>query len=56
VIKPSQINDRRVAERELDTALKELRALYGAGSSNLVAIASIEYRIGALRRRARDLP
>jgi hypothetical protein len=37
-------------ERALDEALRELRE-FGPGATNLMAISSLEYRIGALRRR-----
>lgn len=40
-------------ERELDTALRELRNV--AGTSNTMAMSSLEYRIGALRRRKTHL-
>lgn len=43
-------------ERELDAALVMLRQIErAAGASNLVARASTEYRIGALRRRREAL-
>lgn len=38
-------------ERELDVALRELRKVGGPGGGNTMAISSLEYRIGALRRR-----
>lgn len=40
-------------ERELDKSLTELRAVNG--TSNTMAISSIEFRIGALRRRKTQL-
>ena len=51
----SQIRDLRTCERELDRALAELRQAYGAASPNTIATSSIEYRIGALRRRREEL-
>lgn len=38
-------------ERELDIALRELRKVGGPGGTNTLAVSSLEYRIGALRRR-----
>lgn len=53
MIKPSQILDADRCEAELDRALADLRKLTAGGvtSSNLIAQASTEYRIGSLRRR-----
>jgi hypothetical protein len=55
-MKPSQITSLKVCEDELDRALLDLRKLSKGGTNNnVLAAASIEYRIGALRRRREDL-
>lgn len=55
MIRPTAIRDLVTCERELDESLRQLRELHGVSSSNLLAQASIEYRVGALRRRREDL-
>lgn len=52
MIRPSQIMDRETGERELDTALTQLRSL---DASNTNARGAIEWRIGRIRQRLRDL-
>lgn len=56
-MKPSEITSLTVCERELDRALSDLRKLTSvrAINSNVLAAASIEYRIGALRRKREAL-
>ena len=48
-MRPSAIPTLKECERALDEALKQLRAL--APGSNTMAQVSLEYRVGALRRR-----
>lgn len=52
-MRPSQIPTLKECEQALDDALRQLRAL--DGSSNIMARASIEYRIFALRKRRETL-
>lgn len=42
-------------EDELDQMLADLRKQQREPQANMIAVASIEYRIGALRRRKRQL-
>ena len=42
-------------EAEIDRALADLRAIQRSGPSNTLALASIEYRIGALRQHKTNL-
>jgi len=42
-------------EIEIDRALADLRQIQRTGPSNTLALASIEYRIGALREHKRGL-
>jgi hypothetical protein len=51
MIRPSAIATQPAVEAALDVALRELRKLDQVAPTNLLARASIEYRIGALRRR-----
>jgi hypothetical protein len=53
MIRPSQIPTLKACEKALDDALKTLRALQPG--SNTMAQVSLEYRIGALRRRRTSL-
>jgi hypothetical protein len=49
MIRPSQIPTLKECEKALDEALRQLRAI--PSGSNIMASSSIEYRIGALRKR-----
>lgn len=55
MIRPTAIADLDLCERELDRALADLRRLQADPQQNLLAQASTEYRIGALRRRRETL-
>jgi len=51
MIRPSAIATVREVEKALEESLAALRKLDSGPSSNTLARTSIEYRIGALRRR-----
>jgi hypothetical protein len=55
MIRPSAIATVPDVERALEACLRELRKLDGSTTGNILARASIEYRIGALRRRKASL-
>lgn len=49
MMKPSALPTVKACEDALDAALKDLRQL--DGSTNVLARGSIEYRVGAIRKR-----
>jgi hypothetical protein len=50
-VRASQYTTVRDVEREIARCLEDLRRLHMHESSNIMAHASVEYRIGSLRRR-----
>ena len=50
-VRPSRLLTVADVEIELTAAIKDLRRIHAGGSQNLLAVASTESRIGALRKR-----